>query len=447
MGTSIMHTRLVHVLGVFALLGACQDPAGNAETPAAASAPAVTYYRDIKPIIDAKCAQCHVTGGVAPFALTDPQEVVERAATIKAYTASKEMPPWPPGPASLPLLHDRSLSEAQIALIGTWADLGAPLGAPEQAGPALPRDVVDIGKPDLSVDTGVDFAPDPTVADEYRCFLIDLKNTETRTAVGMRVTPGNALLVHHVGTDLYAAEDRAALEGLAGKDGRPGWSCFGSLVPDELKLKASGSLGNWVPGTDSAKLPEGVGTVVAAGALVVMQIHYHLHPGTTLPDRTKLDVAFAPKGTEAQLVPLRGVRLHARPRGIPLDAKDVVVTDSKKVTEWTGGRFSPKGQVNLRGVSAHMHLLGTTIQITVTSDQGVVKVLDIPQWNYHWQGGYQLVTPIPIKSTDVVGIRCTYDNTAAQRSKTGYPGAPRVVMGGESSEDEMCTGTLTWTEP
>src|SRR5258708_39478760 len=29
-----------------------------------------SYYRDIKPIVDAKCTQCHFEGGIAPFALT-----------------------------------------------------------------------------------------------------------------------------------------------------------------------------------------------------------------------------------------------------------------------------------------------------------------------------------------------------------------------------------------
>src|SRR5438105_2877489 len=29
-----------------------------------------TYYRDVAPILDAKCTSCHHLGGIAPFALT-----------------------------------------------------------------------------------------------------------------------------------------------------------------------------------------------------------------------------------------------------------------------------------------------------------------------------------------------------------------------------------------
>ena len=31
--------------------------------------PAVTYYRDIKPILDAYCLDCHAEGAVGPFRL------------------------------------------------------------------------------------------------------------------------------------------------------------------------------------------------------------------------------------------------------------------------------------------------------------------------------------------------------------------------------------------
>src|SRR5689334_2974355 len=58
--------------------------------------PAVTYYRDVKPILDHDCVGCHVEGGLAPFALDTVELATANAAIIGVVTASRKMPPWPP---------------------------------------------------------------------------------------------------------------------------------------------------------------------------------------------------------------------------------------------------------------------------------------------------------------------------------------------------------------
>ena len=105
--------------------------------------PAVTYYQDVAPILQAKCIPCHVAGGIAPFALDTPEAAVGLAGAMKAITQVREMPPWPPGPLSPKMLHDRSLTDAQIATFAAWADGGAPLG--DAAHPAPP------GQPDSRI--------------------------------------------------------------------------------------------------------------------------------------------------------------------------------------------------------------------------------------------------------------------------------------------------------
>ena len=116
---------------------------------------AVTYYQDVAPILQAKCVTCHVAGGIGPIALDTPAAAVQQASALKVVTGSRTMPPWPPGPLSPKMLHDRSLSDAQISVIAAWADAGAPLGDAAHPAPAGHPDVVDIGTADFSVDTGV----------------------------------------------------------------------------------------------------------------------------------------------------------------------------------------------------------------------------------------------------------------------------------------------------
>ena len=51
---------------------------------------------DVSTIFYQKCAQCHHTGGAAPFPLTTFAESNPVAAIIENALNNDEMPPWPP---------------------------------------------------------------------------------------------------------------------------------------------------------------------------------------------------------------------------------------------------------------------------------------------------------------------------------------------------------------
>ena len=404
---------------------------------------AVTYYQDVAPILQAKCVTCHVAGGIAPFALDTPAAAVQQALVIKLVAGAREMPPWPPGPLSPKMMHDRSLTDAQIAVLGAWADAGAPLGDAARPAPPGEPDVVDIGTPDFSVDMGVDYVPDTSLTDDYHCFLIDLDRADDRMITGYRITPGNGRTVHHVITSLFAAADRPALVALdAETPDRPGWPCLGGAVPVDSAAKADGSLGAWVPGVSSVLMPAGTGTALHAGDVAVMQVHYNLLAGHD-PDRTKIEVKLAPAGTEASLQQLATLRLVRRQLNLPANQAGIVQETTALANLWTLGRFYPDGEASLLAIAGHMHLLGTRLTLERTNASGTTTLLDIPAWDFHWQGSYQLATPIPIRADDQLTIRCVYDNTAERRAEEGYPGPVGDVHWGEGTEDEMCIGYLT----
>jgi len=97
------------------------------------------------------------------------------------------------------------------------------------------------------------------------------------------------------------------------------------------------------------------------------------------------------------------------------------------------------------GVAGHMHLRGQ--EITVTLDPGTAKeqtLLHIPAWDFHWQDVYYLQTPIKVGATDTVRVRCTFDNSAADQPVVGANRlAPRYVLWGEGTTDEMCLAMLS----
>jgi mono/diheme cytochrome c family protein len=129
--------------------------------PAAAqsgSSGEVTFTRDIAPILQRSCQQCHNASGVAPMPLTTYEEVRPWSRAIKTRTAlgprAGVMPPWFVE-RNIGIQHfknDPSLSEAEIALIAKWVDAGAPRGNAADMPP--PRDFANadkwtIGEPDL----------------------------------------------------------------------------------------------------------------------------------------------------------------------------------------------------------------------------------------------------------------------------------------------------------
>src|SRR5439155_10241228 len=61
-----MPRRFAAALGALAACGC-----GNSATTPPATSSGLTYYRDVKPILETRCVSCHHDEGIAPFALTD----------------------------------------------------------------------------------------------------------------------------------------------------------------------------------------------------------------------------------------------------------------------------------------------------------------------------------------------------------------------------------------
>ena len=409
---------------------------------------AITYWQHVRPVLEEKCATCHVAGGIAPFTLDTYAAAKMRAGAIADATGARVMPPWPPGPLSPKMMHDRSLSDAQIALLGSWVAGGAAEGDATAAAPLAAAEVVRLPTVDVKRDIGVDYTPPSGVTDDYRCFLVELGTTEDRVSLGYRVTPGNPKTVHHVITSLF---DGASLDALRALDAespdRAGWPCSGGPVPQsaEASIKPVGALGSWVPGVSTVLFPAGTGTLVPKGSVTVMQIHYNIHEAPA-PDRTTIEVALAPKGKEPALR-LATLPIRNRTMQIPPGAKDVAVETTSTARQLAQGRFYPDGKATLHMVAGHMHMVGVHFSLTLQRATGEKEVLlDIPAWNFHWQGSYALATPKTVGPDDVVTVRCVYDNTPAHLSAVGYPEAPRMVTNGEGSTDEMCIGYLTITD-
>ena len=92
----------------------------------------VTFSRDIAPILQRSCQNCHNPVGVAPMSLVNYDEVRRYSRRIKDRTQIRDrmgaMPPWYVE-KDIGIQHykqDNSLNDEELAMIAAWADNGAP---------------------------------------------------------------------------------------------------------------------------------------------------------------------------------------------------------------------------------------------------------------------------------------------------------------------------------
>jgi hypothetical protein len=457
----------------------------------AASGP--TYYRDVAPVLDAKCASCHRLGGIAPFALTTAAEAKAHAAGIVRMTRAGLMPPWMPGADSAPLVgrDKRRLTDAELTTLARWAAGGAPAGSPSDrhSKPSLGAGLGGAGRT-ITIAPKHTYRPHASGGgfDDYHCFVLDPKLKQDAYVTAALIKPQRTGTVHHVILYEAAGAQATAATQMNAASGGKGWTCFGGpgLPFDLTGASALTRLGQppwiaaWVPGHTTNALPRGAGVLLHKGAKIVMQVHYNLleasgpdrssaqlrlRPATTrlTPLETQLiaapvelpcpDGVSGPRcgrqhslqdevnkyGAEAAFVPAALLRLCNR----TLADFPTSVGAGTAITTTCDRAFTQRSTIY--GVAGHMHLRGRDVSIVL--DPGTAKeqtLLHIPAWDFHWQDVYYLQKPIAVGPGDTVRVRCAFDNSKAAQPVVGTKQlTPRYVLWGEGTTDEMCLAMLS----
>ncbi len=389
----------------------------------------VTFYRDVLPIVQKKCQECHRPGAVGPFALMTYKQAVNWADDIKEYVQERKMPPWKPveGPA---FLGERKLSDHEIATLTSWVDGGMPEGDPKDAPP--PRQFVEgwqLGQPDLVLTVPEEMTVGASGPDLFRCFVLPTKLTEDKFVTAVEVRPGNNRIVHHTlnyfdtsgkGRELEqkAQEQKDDKQG----DSGPGYSAAMGLgfLPTRGQV---GSLGGWAPGNVPHHLPDGYGYFLPKGSDIIIQTHYHRN-GRVEKDRTSIGLYFA-KGSQTKH--WKNIVLPGRFWFIPPGNDHYRVQGGLEVLD----------ECTLYSVMPHMHMLGREVKVTLTPPGGKPRTLvAIKDWEYNWQETYFFKEPIIVKPGTRLEVEAIYDNSTRNPNNPFNP--PRWVKFGEQTTDEMC---------
>src|SRR5215468_8871944 len=107
----------------------------------AADAPKnVTFTRDVAPIFQAKCQECHQPNSIAPMSLITYQDARPWAKAIRERVITRQMPPWhiDRSVGVQKFKNDMSLTDEQVDTIVRWVDRGAPQGDTKDLPPPKP---------------------------------------------------------------------------------------------------------------------------------------------------------------------------------------------------------------------------------------------------------------------------------------------------------------------
>jgi polyisoprenoid-binding protein YceI len=349
-----------------------------------------SFARTVQPILEANCVSCHNTGQMGAHVLTLDTAGDARSVSdgLKTVTQLKHMPPWPASDKGVALQHPMKLSQKEIDAIAAWSDAGGPL---DVSGEALLRPTARSTGPVPRKDVVLErpaYTGSLEKTDDYRCFVLDPKLTEPAYLTGYTFLEDQREELHHAQVfQITAAQKADAAKNKDGKDGQPGWSCYGTPGLSSLQLpaglegktreeirawfqahpeeramrrqgrdavfgpKAAGSFtgqGNlvagWVPGQSPVTLPEDAGILLQPGDALVLQLHYHFSD-TPTPDRSTLALQLdSGKTKRKQMVvvnPVGPVEIPCAPedQDEPLCDRDAAIADNVRLYGQIGSSY------------------------------------------------------------------------------------------------------------
>lgn len=379
-----------------------------------------TFSKDVAPILQAKCLNCHRRHQVGPFPLETYEQARKRAGDIANVTEDRSMPPWKPTPGVGPKLkHDQSLTRAEVAILAAWAEGGAPRGdAKDLPPPARFAEGWKLGPPDLILEPSEEFAVPASGPDVYRCFVLPTNLVQDGYLEAIDYRPTNAAAVHHV---ITYVDPTGLARKLDEAEPGPGYTSQlggGNVNADEL--------GFWTAGSQPHKLPAGVGIRLPRQSDIILQVHYH-PTGKAGGDRTQVGLYFAKAPVKQALHWNNAASYDFR---LPAGNPRVEVKAS-----W----YVPVALEAL-AVAPHMHMLGHDMKMTVVYPDGKTKdLIHIADWDPSWQNAYYFQEPVPLPAGSVVKVVAHFDNSDHARNPN-HP--PKLVKSGSNADDEMCVGYI-----
>jgi len=425
---SIVLTILIAMVAQTLALAA--DPA-----PATTAARAgVTFSKDIAPILQAKCQECHQPNSIAPMSLITYQDARPWARSIRERVITRQMPPWhiDQGVGVQRFKNDMSLSSEQISTIVRWVDAGAIEGDPKDMPPPKPlvtdnewQGVRDgFGPPDLVVRS-----PEYTMAARHQDVWFrptsDIPLNEPRWARMVEIRPtslkGRKVLHHSIAYLVLNNDPDAVNTGTLNGPGADNDTA--DLVSRRPQLM------EWAIGKGYDLFRPDTGKLIVPGEKISWDQHIHA-VGEEITTGSEIGIWFYKKGEEptkrSYLIGFTGIRGGRQSLDIP--------PNSFAQTE---GFTALKENALIQNFQPHFHLRGKSMQVEAILPDGSTRILSyVGNFNFNWMTNYIYAddaAPLLPKGT-VIHVSAWYDNTKANKNN---PDPEQWVGYGDRTVDEM----------
>lgn len=369
----------------------------------------LTFCKEVAGVLHRHCVECHRTGEIAPFSLTDYDEVRGWADTMLETIEDGRMPPWHASPKYGHYANARFMPEKDKEILREWVAGGMPYGDIKDL-PELPKFREGWHLPRVP-DVVYEMRKRPFVVPkegvvEYQYFVVDPGFKEDKWITGAQVLPGNRSVVHHAIVFI-----------------RP---------PDGANFRGIGWLTAYVPGQRINMLPPGRARKVPAGSKLVFQMHY-TPTGSVAEDISKVGLIFG-KDEEIshEVFTLIGIDQEFE---IPPHASDFPV--SAKVR-----RIPPHAE--LLAIAPHMHLRGKSFRLFTKQDKKKEILLDVPNYDFNWQHIYELSKPMSLDKVDGLEFTVKFDNS---KDNPFNPDPNEYVTWGDQTWEEMAIAFFEVAEP
>ncbi len=388
--------------------------------------PPVTFAKDVAPIFQEKCQECHRQGTAAPMSLVTYEETRPWAKSIRQRVITRNMPPWhlDKTVGIQEFQNDRSLSDTQIATIVRWVDSGALLGNPQDMPrpKTFPEDegwqlAKVYGQPELVLKSEPYTMP-AHGQDVWFKPLTEVGLTEPRWVRAVEMRPGTLAgrkIMHHVLARLIQDESAGtANPGAAG---------------DNATAASAGLLMEWAIGKNYDIYRPNCGKLLLPGSHIWWELHLHA-VGEEIRDHAELAVYLYPKGEVPKYrtyLTLFGATANF---GSLLDIAPNSVAQSQAY-------HLLRQPARLENFQPHMHLRGKAMSIEAILPDGTTQMLSyVDHFNFNWMNNYiytEEAAPVLPKGT-LIHVTAWHDNT---RNNPNNPDPDQWVGFGDRTVDEM----------
>ncbi len=425
--------KFVSFIFILCLIGCSKSETSDEANPGTepgsqGSIEAITFYKDVQPILNTYCTRCHQEGGQGVGDFTDANDVMALATPIMTQLDAGTMPP----PASDPDCRDYIGSDRLVMsqdtkeTIRAWIDTGKELGTPptEAVQPPMP---MELANPDLELVMKAPYLPKFEDANnpgnEYRCFALEHEQEEDFFITAFHPILGNPSIIHHI--VLY----RLGINEVPEHDPAMGWDCI-----DDMGGQGDGMIAAWAPGALPVEFDNSKGIKVKKNERLIVQMHYFHNggPQENLQDASGYSLRIADSvETEVRMWPFgdRGFNIPA--------GDDNYSHDYDFELPAILGQIDPDATVTVYATGPHMHVLGKSYRLWVErAGEEDICVATADKWDFDNQVSYVFNEPIVLYPGDRIRLKCTWNNSVSNPDLIHNP--PIDTGYGERTDEEMC---------